>query len=165
MSNPLISTTVFNLTGNGTLSESTVTQINDQFTVPTTAILALTVVNLFAALLTAALVLGDNIRLNRTWKLDPSRRIPFSVALGIVLSHVAFILKDLNGLKWWDSLSHGNWTDLSSLQLPCMVYNQLGFWGTFSLVYVLTPAIWLPFVIVVVRVVITGAGIALCVST
>jgi hypothetical protein len=122
----------FNLTGNGTLTPMTITQLEQQFGATTVTVLALTVINFFAAVLTVILVLCDNFRLNRTLSLDRSRRLPFTAALGVVVSHTVFLLKDLNWLKWWDLLQNGAGGLVDNSQgvhSACMIYGQLGFWG------------------------------------
>src|ERR1700721_2966233 len=92
-----------------TLFNSTqlIEKLEDEFGTASVIVLALTVVNFFAAVLTIILVLGDNINIHKTWKLDALRRIPFSIALAVAVSHLFFMLKALNGIAWLRELNSG----------------------------------------------------------
>src|SRR5579862_4027924 len=73
--------------------------VSDAFGSKSVAIIALIVVNFFAAILAIIVIVSDNRRVHRTWAVTPSRRIPLSLAFAVTLSHVVFILKAFNGLE------------------------------------------------------------------
>ena len=124
MSNSTSLTGTFNLTDNSTLTPDFANAVSDIFGSTSIAVIALTVVNFFAAFLSILLIVDDNHSAHKTWYITPSRRIPLALALAIMLSHLIFILKAFNGLT---AFATSNPPKMKTL--ACRVLNELGFWG------------------------------------
>jgi len=92
------------------------------------ASIVLTVFNFVAALAAIILILFDNRRVHKAWKIAPSLRIPLSLAVAICISHVFFMTKAFIGLRALDTSSPPK-----SERLACQIFNELGFWGILSL--------------------------------
>jgi formate hydrogenlyase subunit 3/multisubunit Na+/H+ antiporter MnhD subunit len=90
------------------------------------ASIALTIFNFLTAGLTILLILVDNRRIYKTWKLAPSIRIPLGLSIAICVSHVVFILKAFIGLAVFRTFNPP-----SDEKLPCKILNELGFWGRY----------------------------------
>lgn len=113
-----------NLTGTTPLTPDVISQLTDVFGTTSIAVIALTAFNFFTAILTLGLVVSDNRRKHKTWKVAPSYRIPLSLSIAIALGHLVFIIKAFNGLPivQMDDASKDKKT-------WCKVLNELGFWG------------------------------------
>ena len=89
------------------------------------ASITLTVFNFVAAAVAVALILLDNRRIHKTWKVAPSNRIPLALAVAICISHVFFMTKAFIGL-----VAFHTFNPPKTRKLACRVFNELGFWGT-----------------------------------
>jgi hypothetical protein len=124
MANNTFGTGNLNLTDPTRLSPYTIDQLIDIFGTTSIAVIALTVFNCFTALMAIGLIVYDNKRKHKTWKVAPSFRIPLSLSIAIALGHIIFVIKAFNGLPIIPV------ADLSkSKELMCKVLNELGFWG------------------------------------
>ena len=88
------------------------------------ASVTLTVFNFVTAGVAIALILLDNRRIHKTWKVAPSNRIPLAIAVAICLSHVFFMIKAFIGLAAFHTFNPPK-----SDKLACRIFNELGFWG------------------------------------
>jgi hypothetical protein len=86
--------------------------------------IALTVLNYVVGLGVIALVLVDNKRVHKTWRVVPSNRTPLALAAAICLAHAFFIVKSFLGLA-----SFHDFNPPKDVQLACRVFSELGFWG------------------------------------
>jgi len=118
---------MFNVSGSMPLTSDQVQDITELYGGTSIAAIALTVFNFFAAVLAIILILVDNRRIHKSWKISPSNRIPLVLALAICISHVFFMMKAFIGLA-----SFHTYDPPKNKQVPCDVSNQLGFWGTSS---------------------------------
>ena len=92
------------------------------------ASITLTVINFLAALAAIILILVDNRRVHKTWKIAPSLRIPLSLAVAICISHVFFMTKAFIGLGAFHMPNPPK-----NERVACQIFNELGFWGLLSL--------------------------------
>jgi hypothetical protein len=92
--------------------------------------IALTVINYVVGLGIIALVMVDNKRIYKTWRVVPSNRIPLALAAAICLSHAFFIIKSFLGLA-----SFHDFDPPKDVRLACRVFGELGFWGTIFLYF------------------------------
>ena len=88
------------------------------------ASITLTVFNFVTAGAAVALILFDNRRIHKTWKVAPSNRIPLALAVAICISHVFFMIKAFIGLAAFHTFDPPK-----DKKLACRVFNELGFWG------------------------------------
>jgi hypothetical protein len=114
-----------NSTNNDTiLNPNIASQVSNAFEWPSIIIISLIIVNLFAAVLSILLIVFDNYQFHNTWVITPSRRIPLSIALAIVVSHSIFVLQAFNALAALDTVT------LPKMKtLACRVVHELAFAG------------------------------------
>ena len=86
--------------------------------------IALTVLNFVVGLAVIALVLWDNRRIHKTWRVTPWNRVPLALATAICLSHAVFIVKSFLGLA-----AFHRFNPPKDVMLACRVFAELGFWG------------------------------------
>jgi len=86
--------------------------------------IALTVLNFVVGLGVIALVLLDNRRIYKTWRVTRWNRVPLALATAICLSHAVFIVKSFLGLA-----SFHRFNPPKDVKLVCQVFAELGFWG------------------------------------
>ena len=113
-----------NLTGTAPLTPDALSQLTDVFGTTSIAVIALTVFNFFTAILVMGLIVFDNRRKHKTWKVAPSFRIPLTLSIAIALGHLVFVVKAFNGLPVLQIADPPK-----SKKLACKVLNELGFWG------------------------------------
>ena len=90
------------------------------------ASITLTVFNFVTAGAAVALILFDNRRIHKTWKVAPSNRIPLALAVAICISHVFFMIKAFIGLAAFHTFDPPK-----DKKLACRIFNELGFWGIY----------------------------------
>ena len=117
-----------NLTSTASLNPEVISQLTDVFGTTSIAVIALTVFNFFTATLVMGLIIFDNRRKHKTWRLAPSYRIPMSLSIAIALGHLVFVIKAFNGLPIVQMADASK-----SKKLVCKVLNELGFWGKHNL--------------------------------
>lgn len=105
-------------------SQNFSTQIQELFGGTSIASIALTVFNFVAGLVVILLILFDNRRKHKTWKIAPSNRIPLAIAIAICISHVFLMSKAFIGLGAFHTFDPP-----PNEKLACRVFNELGFWG------------------------------------
>jgi hypothetical protein len=113
-----------NLTGTAPLTPDARSQLTDVFGTTSIAVIALTVFNFFTTILVMGLIVFDNRRKHKTWKVAPSFRIPLTLSIAIALGHLVFVVKAFNGLPVLQIADPPK-----SKKLACKVLNELGFWG------------------------------------
>ena len=122
MSVIITQTGTFNLSGETSITPDLLNDITDLFGGTSIAEDALTGFNCFTSILAIALILFDNRRRHKIWKIAPSNRIPLGLALVICISHIIFIMKEYIGLE-----SFEDFNPPENERLACKVLNELGF--------------------------------------
>jgi hypothetical protein len=88
----------------------------------------LTLFNVFAAGLTAAILLLDNHRQWASWwKLSWERRMPFYLAVSVILSHTVFATREFVEMGSFIPGSTG--TSATYVTPTCVALNESSWWG------------------------------------
>jgi len=123
---------MFNTSDSTPITREFASNITQLFGGTSIASISLTVFNFVTAGAAIALILFDNRRKHKTWKIAPSNRIPLALAVAICISHVFFMMKAFIGLAAFHTFDPPK-----DKKLPCRIFNELGFWGNIyiSLIY------------------------------
>src|SRR5579859_4663446 len=114
----------FNISDPDPQSSNAFQDITAVFSATSLVVIGFTVINTLAAFLALVLIMVDNRRAHKTWRISPSNRIPLSLAVAITISHVLFVAKACNGLETFQTADPPK-----GRKLACKVFNELGFWG------------------------------------
>jgi len=115
----------FNTTGTD-LTPQEWANIEELFRPVSIAAIILTIFNLGASIIAIVLMLVDNWRIYKTWRISPSIRIPLSLVVVIFISHCIFVLKAAIGLACGDME-----IPMETAPPVCKAMEELGFWGLF----------------------------------
>ena len=123
---------MFNTSDSTPITREFASNITQLFGGTSIASISLTVFNFVTAGAAIALILFDNRRKHKTWKIAPSNRIPLALAVAICISHVFFMIKAFIGLAAFHTFDPPK-----DKKLACRIFNELGFWGNIyiSLIY------------------------------